>query len=266
MWQERGLYLSRITPAAVGHQGRSQSLLLWGKKERGVTPRTGQETKKQPLYLVTALVQIVTRKQPATIIHPQPPSGGPACRARRGEAMAIPPSFPPQWRGPTPAGTPSTGRGCPAHGLLDIWRERERERKTGRKGMRVHGTHCNPHGQARTYRAGIIHFRVIHPAITSSHFIPFYPHMYTYMKVTYFAGANRCSSFAISGLPPLPSLDCIFNRSLRSKQLFFPVHNSAQFFCLREYNFHLCMKREYSLQNQSRSDDEMTSSSSQPKP
>lgn len=58
--------------------------------------QTDQKDKKQPLYLVTALVQIVTRKQPATIIHPQPPSGGPACWADRGEAMAqdgvIPPS------------------------------------------------------------------------------------------------------------------------------------------------------------------------------
>jgi len=84
-------------------------------------PHTHQKDKKQPPYLVTALVQIVTRKHPATIIHPQPPSGGPVCR---GEAMAqagaIPPSSLPQWQGPTPAGTPSIGRGCPAHGLLVI--------------------------------------------------------------------------------------------------------------------------------------------------
>lgn len=85
-----------------------------------VVPQTGQKDKKQPLYLVTALVQIVTRKQPATIIQPQPPSGGPACRARRREAMAIPPSSPPHWQGPTPAGSPSAGQGCLAHGLVAI--------------------------------------------------------------------------------------------------------------------------------------------------
>lgn len=52
-------------------------------------PQRGHQDKQQCLYLVTALVQMVTRKQPATIIHPQPPSGGPAHRARRDEAMAI---------------------------------------------------------------------------------------------------------------------------------------------------------------------------------
>lgn len=47
-----------------------------GKKERG-SAAAGWRDKQQPLYLVTALVQMVTRKQPATIIQPQPPSGGP---------------------------------------------------------------------------------------------------------------------------------------------------------------------------------------------
>lgn len=55
-------------------------------------PRRSCQDKQQRLYLVTALVQIVTRKQPATIIHPQPPSGGPARRARQDEAMAVAPA------------------------------------------------------------------------------------------------------------------------------------------------------------------------------
>jgi len=36
---------------------------------------------ESPAYLVTARVQMVTRKQPATIIQPQPPSGGEVDRA-----------------------------------------------------------------------------------------------------------------------------------------------------------------------------------------
>lgn len=41
------------------------------------------------MHLVTALVQMVTRKQPITIIQPQPPSGGEARRPFLGVAMAM---------------------------------------------------------------------------------------------------------------------------------------------------------------------------------
>lgn len=106
-------------------------------------PQTGQQGKQQCLYLVTARVQIVTRKQPATIIHPQPPSGGPVCRARRDEAMAMPPCSSPQWQRLAPALMPSTGWGCSAHGSPAIWGE-----KTGRAGVRTHCTGCNLNGWA----------------------------------------------------------------------------------------------------------------------
>lgn len=60
---------------------------FWGERRKEVAPQQAR-AKQQPLYLVTALVQIVTRKQPATIIQPQPPSGGPARGAMLSRADA----------------------------------------------------------------------------------------------------------------------------------------------------------------------------------
>lgn len=44
---------------------------------------------ENPTYLVTARVQMVTRKQPTTIIQPQPPSGGAVDRALFAFAMVL---------------------------------------------------------------------------------------------------------------------------------------------------------------------------------
>lgn len=67
--------------------GRELSLFFLKKRNRSNTIKT--EWDKKLVYLVTALVQIVTRKQPTTIIHPQPPSGGEECRTFLGVAIAV---------------------------------------------------------------------------------------------------------------------------------------------------------------------------------
>lgn len=104
-------------------------------------PQRGQQDKQQCLYLVTALVQMVTRKQPATIIHPQPPSGGPLWRARRDEAMAAAPLL-------------ASAAACGPHarhsgpGLLGTAGSGHLGRETGAPGVRTRCTCCNPNGSA----------------------------------------------------------------------------------------------------------------------
>lgn len=60
---------------------KQNKAILGEKKKKDKSEHLIINEEKNPTYLVTARVQMVTRKQPATIIQPQPPSGGEVDRA-----------------------------------------------------------------------------------------------------------------------------------------------------------------------------------------
>lgn len=206
---------------------KPQSLPVLSAFEKHCWDESGKEValqqaraEQQPLYLVTALVQIVTRKQPATIIQPQPPSGGLARGAMLWQGDApLPPLSNAGWFPPThtreggPRGcSPSAKKQAESSQDTELWNVKV-SFPSKHVVLKSVGSKAEPSELVLT--SGILHQGDPPGSCTLLHSRPFPT------AVTHPAAAQSCSSPQQDSSTTHQSLDFISNCSLWLRQLYF---------------------------------------------